>query len=307
MALTRRAILGGGLAAAAWRLGPVRAEAPAPSGRRISSVRGGALAPGALSRRRADPAATLAYAGATPGPLLRLKEGEELKLRLVNKLAEPTALSFPGLRTANASAGYGGLTGPRLAPGASADIRFAPPDSGLQPLSAPWRSDRRRPAGPRPVRADPRRRGRKARRRSRTSRSCCRTGASTSAARSRTISPIPPSPAAPGARRGLIFANGAAAPLALKARPGARVRLQARQCGDGAADQYPRRRRKNAHRRGRRSAERAVRAAAQPVPDGARSPLRTHVRPAALRRMRRQLHFARSKRLGGSAVRRHRG
>ena len=65
------------------------------------------------------------------GRSCRLKKGEALKLRFVNRLSEPTTLCFPGLRAANAVAGYGGLTGPRLAPGATADIRFTPPDSGF--------------------------------------------------------------------------------------------------------------------------------------------------------------------------------
>ena len=79
----------------------------------------------------AEPAAALAYAGTIPGPLLRIKKGEELKLRFMNRLAEPTQLCFPGLRPPNASAGYGGLTGPKLAAGQSLDIRFAPPDAGF--------------------------------------------------------------------------------------------------------------------------------------------------------------------------------
>ena len=40
-------------------------------------------------------------------------------------------LCFPGLRPANAAAGYGGLTNPKLAPGGSLDIKFAPPDAGF--------------------------------------------------------------------------------------------------------------------------------------------------------------------------------
>jgi FtsP/CotA-like multicopper oxidase with cupredoxin domain len=130
MLLTRRAALGGGLAAAAWRIGPARAQAPAPAAddTLVFEVAPSRLA---LAPPPAEPASTYAYAGATPGPLLRLKKSETLKLRLVNKLAEPTSLSFPGLRTANANAGYGGLTEARLPPGGSADIRFAPPDSGF--------------------------------------------------------------------------------------------------------------------------------------------------------------------------------
>src|SRR5271157_5829556 len=129
MSLTRRAFLAGGTAAAAWRLS-ARAETPALAADGFLPFEAGPSRH-QLAPPPADPAATLSYAGATPGPLLRLKKGEEVKLRLVNKLAEQTALSFPGVRTANASAGYGGLTGPRIAPGASADIRFAPPDSGF--------------------------------------------------------------------------------------------------------------------------------------------------------------------------------
>jgi FtsP/CotA-like multicopper oxidase with cupredoxin domain len=45
----------------------------------------------------AEPAATCAHAGAIPGPLTRFRQGEELRLKFANKLAEPT-LRFPGLR-----------------------------------------------------------------------------------------------------------------------------------------------------------------------------------------------------------------
>ena len=127
---TRRAFLGCGLAAAAWGLAPARAETPPQEADGFALIEA-APARLALLPPPADPAAALAYSGAIPGPLLRLKKGAVLKLRFANKLAEPTTLCFAGLRTANAVAGYGGLGGPRLAPGASADIRFAPPDSGF--------------------------------------------------------------------------------------------------------------------------------------------------------------------------------
>ena len=127
---TRRAFVGGGLAAAAWSLAPARAETPAPPPDGFRTL-GAAPHPFAFLPPPAEPAATLAYGGTIPGPLLRLKKGEELKLRFSNTLANPTTLSFAGLRMANAVAGYGGLTGPRLAPGASAELRFVPPDSGF--------------------------------------------------------------------------------------------------------------------------------------------------------------------------------
>jgi FtsP/CotA-like multicopper oxidase with cupredoxin domain len=46
----------------------------------------------------AEQAAPCAYAGAIPGPLVRLRRGEELRLKFANKLADLTTLSFPGLR-----------------------------------------------------------------------------------------------------------------------------------------------------------------------------------------------------------------
>jgi FtsP/CotA-like multicopper oxidase with cupredoxin domain len=75
--------------------------------------------------------ATLGYEDATPGPVLRLRKGEELKVRLTNRLSEPTSLSWPGLRIANTMAGISGLTQAPVKPGASFDYRFTPPDSGF--------------------------------------------------------------------------------------------------------------------------------------------------------------------------------
>jgi FtsP/CotA-like multicopper oxidase with cupredoxin domain len=224
MNLTRRALLHGGFAAAAWGLGPLRAETPAPGsdGLLVFEAAPSRLA---LAPPRADPAATLSYAGATPGPLLRLKKGEELKLRFVNKLAEPTALSFPGLRTANACAGYGGLTGPRLAPGASADVRFAPPDSGFNlylPHSGATDAGQqgRGLFGPivvdEPERVD-------------VDQDVAVVLSDWSLDERGQIEDDFADPAfarRAGRKGGLVFANGAAAPLKLKTRPGARIRLR---------------------------------------------------------------------------------
>jgi FtsP/CotA-like multicopper oxidase with cupredoxin domain len=128
---SRRAVVGGGLAATAWGL----------AGR--AGVLGSALASDGfmnfeaapaqlqLGQTPAEPAATFAYGGAIPGPLLKVRQGQELKLKFANRLAEPTTLSFPGLRMANAGAGVGGLTQERVKPGAGAEIRFVAPDAGF--------------------------------------------------------------------------------------------------------------------------------------------------------------------------------
>ena len=71
------------------------------------------------------------YNGEVPGPLLRFKKGEEVKIRLVNTLDQPTSLNWHGVRIINAMDGVGGLTQEPVPPGGSFDYRFTPPDSGL--------------------------------------------------------------------------------------------------------------------------------------------------------------------------------
>lgn len=112
---------------------PARAEpgagAAAPQdGFRILEAREGKLR---LLPEPAAPTAVWGYDGEVPGPLLRCKKGEEVKVRLVNKLAQPTSLAWHGVRIANAMDGVAGLTQEAVPPGGSFDYRFIPPDSGL--------------------------------------------------------------------------------------------------------------------------------------------------------------------------------
>jgi FtsP/CotA-like multicopper oxidase with cupredoxin domain len=70
------------------------------------------------------------YDGMVPGPALRVERGEELRVRLVNDLATPTTVHWHGIRLPNAMDGVPALTQPAVAPGASFDYRFRPPDAG---------------------------------------------------------------------------------------------------------------------------------------------------------------------------------
>jgi FtsP/CotA-like multicopper oxidase with cupredoxin domain len=72
----------------------------------------------------------LRYDGTLPGPTLRVRRGEELRVRLVNGLAEPTSVHWHGVRLPNAMDGVPHLTQAAVAPGASFDCRFRPPDAG---------------------------------------------------------------------------------------------------------------------------------------------------------------------------------
>jgi FtsP/CotA-like multicopper oxidase with cupredoxin domain len=65
-----------------------------------------------------------------PGPALRLKRAEELRVRLVNDLAVPTSLNWHGVRTPNAMDGTAPLIAPAIAAGSNFDYRFRLPDAG---------------------------------------------------------------------------------------------------------------------------------------------------------------------------------
>jgi FtsP/CotA-like multicopper oxidase with cupredoxin domain len=67
---------------------------------------------------------------AAPGPTFRARRGDELRVRLVNDSPEPTAIHWHGLRIANAMDGVPGLTQAPVAPGATFEYRFTPPDAG---------------------------------------------------------------------------------------------------------------------------------------------------------------------------------
>lgn len=84
-------------------------------------------APGSVAVLRAT---TGGFNGVVPGPVLRARRGDEIKVRLVNELDEPMALHWHGLRAPNAMDGGAPLGGPWVAPGASFDYRFQVPDAG---------------------------------------------------------------------------------------------------------------------------------------------------------------------------------
>ena len=90
------------------------------------------LKPGKL-RLRPEPAAespVWCINGRVPGPVVRVKKGEEVFVRLVNRLDQPTALHWQGVRIRNDMDGVAGLTQQAVAPGGSFDYRFTPPDAG---------------------------------------------------------------------------------------------------------------------------------------------------------------------------------
>lgn len=71
-----------------------------------------------------------AYNGQVPGPVLRVKRGQTVKIRLRNNLAQPTSLHWQGLRVPMAMDGAAPLTQAPILPGTSFDYTFTARDAG---------------------------------------------------------------------------------------------------------------------------------------------------------------------------------
>ena len=71
-----------------------------------------------------------AYNGQVPGPILRAKVGERLRVRFTNHLPSETTVHWHGVRVPNAMDGVPGVTQPPVAPGGSFVYEFVPKDAG---------------------------------------------------------------------------------------------------------------------------------------------------------------------------------
>src|SRR5215813_12719554 len=128
---SRRGLLAGlGLAVTCVRL-PALAQAQSPSSeatanglRILRAYQTTSTLPGR------GPTPVWRYAGIAPAPALRIRRGEDLRVRLINDLPEPTAIHWHGLRLPNAVDGVPHLTQAPVTPGTSFDYRFRPPDAG---------------------------------------------------------------------------------------------------------------------------------------------------------------------------------
>lgn len=126
--VSRRSLIAASGAAAAATLFPACLGAqPAPSdGFRVLRAKPG-IAP--LRGPEHETTAIWGYSGVVPGPNLRIRRGDELKVRLHNELPADTAIHWHGVRVPNAFDGTS-LTQKPVAPNASFDYRFVPPDAG---------------------------------------------------------------------------------------------------------------------------------------------------------------------------------
>jgi FtsP/CotA-like multicopper oxidase with cupredoxin domain len=128
--LPRRQFLAGLGASLVPVPGPL--AAPAAGGGRTDGFRILQARPGSAKLRGADQPATdiWGYDGVVPGPVLRVRRGEEVRVRLTNGLPESTTIHWHGVRVPNPMDGVPHLTQPPVAPGASFDYRFPARDAG---------------------------------------------------------------------------------------------------------------------------------------------------------------------------------
>jgi FtsP/CotA-like multicopper oxidase with cupredoxin domain len=71
-----------------------------------------------------------AYNGAAPGPTLRVRQGEPVRVVVENELDQDTTVHWHGIRLPNAMDGVPGLTQPPIRPGENFTYEFTPPDAG---------------------------------------------------------------------------------------------------------------------------------------------------------------------------------
>jgi manganese oxidase len=71
-----------------------------------------------------------AYNGQVPGPQIRVREGDRVRVNLTNKLPESTSIHFHGLELPNDQDGVPFITQPPVKPGASFTYEFTVPNAG---------------------------------------------------------------------------------------------------------------------------------------------------------------------------------
>jgi FtsP/CotA-like multicopper oxidase with cupredoxin domain len=125
--VSRRGFLlgsGGLAAAAAWPL----AAAGAAKVREVRIVAAPGEAP--LLGRENPRTPVWAYNRSVPGPEIRARQGERLRVTVENRLAEETTVHWHGLRVPNSMDGVPDLTQKPIAPGATFAYEFDLPDAG---------------------------------------------------------------------------------------------------------------------------------------------------------------------------------
>lgn len=125
---SRRAVLAGALGSAAL-LAAGRWPALAADGAREFALDSGP-AEAQIAPSPAPPTRIWSYNGALPGPQLRVRQGERLRVTVTNTLDQPTTVHWHGIRLPNAMDGVPHLTQEPIAPGGKFVYEFDAVDAG---------------------------------------------------------------------------------------------------------------------------------------------------------------------------------
>ena len=117
-----------GAAAGATAALPLRFGQAAPAVREYRLVAGTARVP--LAGPGYPATEVWAYDGSVPGPEIRLRQGERLRVVVANRLAEDTTVHWHGVRVPNAMDGVPDVTQAPIEPGAAFVYEFDTPDAG---------------------------------------------------------------------------------------------------------------------------------------------------------------------------------
>ncbi|MCX7622389.1 MAG: multicopper oxidase family protein [Thermomicrobium sp.] len=119
---------------------PTALPTPAPTGTPVTvsqpTVPPGSVRSYALQARPSElvlgsyRVTTFTYDGQLPGPELRVREGETLRVTLTNQLPEPTTIHWHGIPVPNAMDGVPEVTQPAVPPGGSFTYEFVVPVAG---------------------------------------------------------------------------------------------------------------------------------------------------------------------------------
>jgi FtsP/CotA-like multicopper oxidase with cupredoxin domain len=107
--------------------------APVPAASAAAAPARDLAAAPAKARLRPAPAPETeiwAFDGSAPGPVLRVAQGQTLRLNLQNRTDKPLSLHWHGLRHDHAMDGVGGFSQEPVPPGGQFEYRLTPPDSG---------------------------------------------------------------------------------------------------------------------------------------------------------------------------------
>ena len=83
-----------------------------------------------LSDSDRPPTAVWAYSGSVPGPILRLRQGEPVRIVVENRLEQNTTVHWHGIRLPIKMDGVPGISQPPIEPGETFVYAFTPPDAG---------------------------------------------------------------------------------------------------------------------------------------------------------------------------------